>query len=269
MRHVRIEYRYLFFFRRKIEIEVPDKWEDLSERQFAICSRLFTEHVPDERFISEFFGISRKLVRKFSGFERYRLIECAGFISEPKAVVNSFFLTSIPGTFLHSPESRLKNVSFEQFMLFDTLFFDYVNSHKESDLCKFVACLYLKKGEQVQDFDFESRVDYVRRKVDKATMYAIFMNYIFIRKWLSKAFGYLFEYKERDTAEDKKKAGAKNRPSGQSDRPDWNTIFDSFIGDDILHEEDYKKMRCIRAFKAINNRIKNYKNDKSKSRAFR
>ena len=151
MRQVKIEYRYLFFFHRKIEIEVPEKWEDLSERQFKICSRLFTEPVPDEQFISEFFGISRKLVRNFSGFEQYRLIECAEFISEPKASVNSFFLKSIPGTYLHAPEPRLKNVSFEQFMLFDTLFFDYVNSHKDTDLCKFIACLYLKKSEQVQD----------------------------------------------------------------------------------------------------------------------
>jgi hypothetical protein len=262
MRRVRIEYRYLFLFRRKIEIEVAEKWEDLSERQFAVCTRLLTEHVPDERFISEFFGISRRLVRKFSGFERYRLIECAGFISEPKAVVNGFFLKSVPGTSLHAPEPRLKNVSFEQFMLFDTLFFDYVNSHKDSDLCKFIACLYLKKGEQVSDFDFGSRVGYVGRKVDKATMYAIFMNYIFIRKWLSKAFGYLFEYRERNPEEDKKKTGAKNKDS--ANRPDWNSIFDSFIGDDILHEEDYKKMRCIRAFKTINNRIKKYRDGKSK-----
>ncbi|GAB6122281.1 hypothetical protein [Dysgonomonas termitidis] len=262
MKTIRIEYTRLHFFRKAIEIRAPEKWEELSGRQFAICSRLFLEQVPDDVFISEYFGISKKLAGKFSKFEQYRLIECAGFISEPKAAVNYFYLKEIPDTYLCSPEIKLKSVSFEQFMILDTYFFDYVNGHDDDSLCRFVSSLYMKKGESIRDFDFEERMAYIAAKVDKATMFAIFLNYTFIRKWLSGVFRYLFEYREEDKEKQPKK-NAKNKRAG-SGRPDWNSILDGFMGDDILHEEEYRNLKCIRAFKTINNRIKNYKDGKRK-----
>lgn len=253
---VRIEYSRFFFFRHQKDIEVPEKWEELSERQFSVCSKLFIQHVPDNLFISEFYGISKRLVNKFSKFEQYKLIECAEFISDPKAKVNYFYLKSIPGTYLHSPEPRLKNISFEQFMLFDTFFFDYINDPKEINLRKFLACIYTKKNEDISDFDFNNRLKYIAKKIDNATMYAIFLNYTFIRQWLSGAFSSMFEYKVAKLQEEK---AVKNK---KTNRPDWNAILDGFIGDDILHEEQYKKIKCLRAFKTINNRIKHFKSGK-------
>jgi len=254
MRNIRIEYKSFFFFRKKISIEIPERWEDLSERQFAVCAKLFIQHVPDTVFISEFFGIKKGIVEELSKFEQYKLIECAGFVSDPKAKVNHFYLKSILGTNLLSPEPRLRNISFEQFMLFDTFFFDYINDPKEENLRKFIACLYTKKGETISDFNFEERVKYISKKADSSILYAIFLNYTFIRKWLSGAFTSLFEYKESDP--DEKPSTLNNK---KPNRPDWNSIFDGFMGDDILNEEGYKNTRCIRAFKTINHRIKTYK----------
>lgn len=258
MRKVRIEYSRFLFFRKQKDIEVPEKWEELSDKQFSVCTKLFIQHVPDNRFISEFYGISQKLVNKFSKFEQYKLIECAEFISEPKAKVNYFFLKSIPGTYLHSPEPRLKNISFEHFMLFDTFFFEYINDPNEINIRKFIACLYIRKNEEISDFNFDNRLKYIAKKIDNATMYAIFLNYTFIRKWLSGVFSYLFEYKKADPDENKAETIKNKKPN----RPDWNAILDGFMGDDILNEERYKKIKCIRAFKTINNRIKHFNNGK-------
>ncbi|MDH6355476.1 hypothetical protein M2132_001819 [Dysgonomonas sp. PH5-45] len=258
MRKVRIEYTKLFFFKKNKEIYIPDKWEELSERQFAICAKLYSQPVPDDIFLSEFYGIKKSLAHRLSKFEQYKLIECAGFVSDPKQKINYFFLKSIPGTFLVSPEPRLKDISFEQFMLFDTFFFDYMNDPQEYILRKFVACIYTAKGECTSDFDFEQRMEYLLKKVDTTTMYAIFLNYTFIRKWLSGAFPFLFEYKEDNRHERKQPSVKDKTPS----RPNWNAILDGLIGDDILNEEKYRKIKCIRAFKTINNRIKNYNHGK-------
>ena len=258
MRKVRITYPFLFFFRKEKNIEVPENWVDLSSSQFAICSKAITNMVSDEIFISAFYGIRKNIVKHLSKFEQFKLIECAEFITKPKAMVNFFYLRTIsttPGVKLIAPEKRLQNVNFEQFMLFDTFFFDYVNDPKDINLQRFVAALYLMKGETLTTIDFQKRVTYIGRRVDKSSLDAIFLNYTFIRKWLSSVFSSLFEYEEQDTEEKQ----SKTKQSITSNRPDWNSILDGFIGEDILNEQKYRSISCIRAFKTINKRIQIYR----------
>lgn len=255
MKKVKIEYPFLFFFKKEKNIEVPQDWMDLSGAQFAICSEAITSIVTDEVFISKFYGIKKGLVKRLTKFEQFKLIECAEFIANPKAMVNFFYLKSIPGTGLIAPDKRLQNVSFEQFMLFDTFFFDYVNDPKDSNLHKFVAALYLKKGEVLTSINFQKRVSYIAKHVDKSSLDAIFLNYTFIRKWLSSIFKFLFEYNEQDPEEKQEK---KRQPI-ISNKPDWNSILDGFIGEDILNEQKYRSISCIRAFKTINKRIQIYR----------
>lgn len=255
MKKVKIAYPFLLFFRREKNIDVPEDWMDLSGSQFAVCSEVITGTVTDEVFISKFYGINKSLVKRFSKYEQFKLIECAEFITNPKAIVNFFYLKSIPGTGLSAPEKRLQNVSFEQFMLFDTFFFDYVNDPKEYHLHKFVAALYLKKGEFLTSINFEKRVSYVSKHVSRSSLDAIFLNYTFIRKWLSSVFKFLFEYNEQDKEEKQEKGRETTTPN----RPDWNSILDGFIGEDVLNEQRYRRISCIRAFKTINKRIQIYK----------
>lgn len=255
MKKVKIEYPFLFFFKKEKNIEVPECWMDLSGSQFAICSEAITGMVTDATFISKFYGVKTSLIKQLTKFELFKLIECAEFITNPKAMVNFFYLKSIPGTGLYSPEKRLQNVSFEHFMLFDTFFFDYVNDPKESNLHKFVAALYLKKGEVLTSIDFQKRISYIAKNVDKASMDAIFLNYTFIRKWLSSVFKFLFEYNEQDPEEKHEK----DKQPITSNKPDWNSILDGFIGEDILNEQEYRSISCIRAFKTINKRIQIYR----------
>lgn len=251
-----ITYPFLRIFNRKLNIDIPDNWLDLSARQFSVCSDAITKGVSDDDYISKFFGLKPRLVKQLSDFEKYKLIACTEFIHNPRAVVNFFYITSISGTDLLSPNERLKGVSFEHFMLFDTYFFDYVNESTFDNLCRFVSALYLKKGEVLTTIDFQSRVKYVSEKVDKSMLDAIFLNYTFIRKWLSTVFRFLFEYNEPDEEDSKP---TKNTNVSQVNRPNWNLILDGFIGDDVLNEQKYRDIACIRAFKTINTRIKTYK----------
>jgi uncharacterized protein YbcI len=74
---------------------------------------------------------------------------------------------------------------------------------------------------------------------------------------LAKAFPFLFEVKEKQENESEKKA-VKTKNVKQF-RPDWNSIIDSFIGEDILNYDKYRQMPAIIVFKTINKRIKNTK----------
>jgi hypothetical protein len=253
MRDVKIEYSFLSVFRKTKILQAPEEWMDLSGGQFAACARLFTEQVPDAEFISAFFGIEKSLVRRLSKFHRYKLIELAGFVSRPKASLNFFYLQKIPGTGLRAPDEKLKDISFEHFSIFDTFFFDYINDKKEESLAKFIAATYLKKRETVTAVDFISRVSFITKNVDKSTQYAIFLNYTFIRKWLSKAFPLLFGFEEEDPDEPKKKTAHK-----KLNRPDWITVLDGLVGEDIINYEKYRQLPCIVVFRTINKRIQNY-----------
>jgi hypothetical protein len=252
-KEVKIEYPFLFFFRKTKIIQAPGEWVDLNSRQFAVCAKVFLEQVSDLDFISEFFGIKKSLVKRLNKFYQYKLIELIEFISSPKAGVNFFYLKKIPGTGLKAPAEKLKGITFEHFALFDTLFFDYMNDSKEESLCKFIATLYLKDGEKATEIDIDSRMDFIAKKVDKSTQYAIFLNYTFIRKWLSKPYPLLFGFEEEDPEEKKTRI----RPK-KPNRPDWNAVIDSLVGDDIIHYEKYKQIPCLTAFRTINKRIQTY-----------
>jgi hypothetical protein len=252
MKEVVIEYRKWKFIRAKTCIPAPEEWIELIGQQFVVCCRMFTEPISDIDFISEFFGIKKSLAKRLDKFCQYKLIELAGFVAFPKAMVNFCYLTEIPGTELRSPDKRLHSVTFERFMLFDTLFFDYMNDKKPETLAKFIATLYLKRKEIVNKIDIDKRVNFIAKKVDKTTQYAIFLNYTFIRKWLSKAFPLLFGFTEADLSE-------KNRLRPQKpNRPNWNAVLEGLVGDDVIHYEQYKQMPCTVAFRTINKRIQNY-----------
>ena len=249
MKEVRIEDR-----RKVIIIQVPEEWIELTGPQFAICCKTYIEPVTDIEFISEFFGIEKSLAKRLDKFQQYKLIELAGFIANPKAMVDFFYLKEIPDTGLQAPGKHLRDVTFEQFMIFDSLFFDYMNEQKDNLLTKFIATLYLNENEKVTGFNIDQRVNFISENVDKSTQYAIFLNYTFIRKWLSKPYPWLFGFKEEDPDEPEKKNLRPKKPN----RPDWNAILYGLIGDDIIHYEEYRQIPCTVAFRTINKRIQTY-----------
>lgn len=261
MKTLEIEYNRLFFFRKQISIEVPEKWSDLKIRQFAVCSGIYLEPMSDIDFCSQFFGISKKVLKKLSKFELYKLAELTEFAVNPNGSVNFFFMAEIPGTNLLAPRPRLSNISISHFALFDTYFFEYVNKKTDAALNQFIAALYLKNKEIVTAVDMNKRISYIEKHVDNATKYAIFMNYIFIRRWLTGPYKFLFSSDEEPEENTGKR---KKQPSKSlSNLPDWAGIINNLIGDDIINAEKYHAISCTLAFKTINKRFKQYQYGKS------
>jgi len=259
MRKVEIKYRHLGIDRTK-KINAPESWSDLTDRQFSVCASIYVREVSEYDFVKKFYELPGLVMTKLSKFEIYKLAELADFAMTPEGITNFFFLKKISSTALLAPADRLLNISFEHFALFDTAFFDYVNSPTDDNLVNFVALLYLGKGEVVTEIDFEGRVKalklHIRLKTVKlADLHSIFLNYIFIHRWLSRSFPALFEEKEPEEQDVTQKQNLK-KPA-KPNRPNWNEIIDSFVGEDIINYDKYRKMPAIIAFKTINKRIKN------------
>jgi len=252
MKKVVVEYGR--WWKRKISIDVPVRWDDLTASQFRICAKIINSEMTDLDFISGFFGIPKRIASRLDKFEQYRLIEMADFVSNPKGIIDHFYMEKLPGTGLLAPKRKLKGVDFEHFMLFDTFFFDYVNNPTEELLRKFVAALYLPRDRKVTDIDFDLHMTLLKIS-DPSTLYAVFINYTFIRKWLAKGFPYLFGFTEEEERPSRKKP-AKKKASKKG--PDWVGILDAMVADDVIHYEEYKKIPCTVAFRTINRRIINY-----------
>lgn len=92
-------------------------------------------------------------------------------------------------------------------------------------------------------------------KIDRHVKYAIFLNYVFVKRWLSKAFPFLFPLD--DEPEEKR-----NSPAAPS--VNWLDIFDAFVGDDVAVMEKYQAMPVATAFRLLNKGYvtpKNRRND--------
>ena len=86
-------------------------------------------------------------------------------------------------------------------------------------------------------------------KIDRHVKYAIFLNYVFVKRWLSKAFPFLFPMDDEWEPEDKQK-----KPTAPS--VNWLDIFDAFVGDDVAVMEKYQAMPVATAFRLLNKRIR-------------
>lgn len=257
---ISLELKYRFWFVTLIKkYRVPQSWNELTEHQFAVCASIHLQQTTEIEFLKQFFLLPEFLVRELDTFQIYKIVNLLNFTMQPSTGSDSFFFTHIPGTSLRAPGSKLQTTSFEQFALFDTFFFEYANNPTDDNLVKFISTLYIKKGETVTDIDIDKRQEYIKKHCSKRVQYAIFLNYIFLRKWLSKSFRFLFEDNESEDEEEPVRKRRPVQPVKKNNRPDWVAIIDNFVGDDILNYDKYKLMPCYLAFKTINNRIKNFR----------
>lgn len=92
-------------------------------------------------------------------------------------------------------------------------------------------------------------------KIDKHVKYAIFLNYVFVKRWLSKAFPFLFPLNEDPEPE-------KNGKKPAAPSVNWLDIFDAFVGDDVAVMEKYQAMPVATAFRLLNKRIRDAQKQK-------
>lgn len=261
---VQLIYRY-FFKTRTFSIDVPQSFQELSGNQFHTVALFFLHKIGDKEFISRFFGLKMHLVNRLDKFSIYKLLECSQFISSRKNPVNHFLIDRIPCTNLVAPLFKLKDVSLLQYMYLDKCFNGYVSSNSLDDIYRFIAACYLpetcvntahdlrKRLDVFNKINMEKQLAAVIRNTDDVFCFAIFLNFIFIREWLSRCFPFLFS----DSME-KESNSVKHTSS-------WLDIFDSLVGENIPDSQAYERMPCMDAFRLINNRIRKYRENEKRN----
>lgn len=264
MREIRITYRS-FGVRHELVRHIPQQWEELAPQQFLLVAQLYLQELDELDFLRVFMGLPSVILS--NGYYRYKLAELLEFISDCRVRMDRFILPAIGK--LHAPGDRLKGMCFEHFMHIDTAFNRHARDGKDASLDAFVSMLYLKDNEYivlpsgtknglfsgVKPLILQKRLPEVAR-IDRHAKYALFLNYIFVKRWLSKAYPFLFPMD--DDPEPERKDGKKTiAPSVR-----WLDIFDAFVGDDIAVMEKYQAMPATTAFRLLNKRIRDAQKQK-------
>ena len=254
-----LEYRSWWCpWRRRVRGYAPSRWWEMDESHFISIVRAVHGQISGDEYFASMFGLPVRLVKYLDPWHRYVLESQLKWMASGESITSRFFVRRIAG--LHAPEESLSGVSLQQFMTVDTFFVHYSETVSEENpegdlerLCKMVASLYLrpnetyfieKKGDRLVDIDDNSKLLY--RRADRALLYGVFMNWIMIRNWLSKAYPLLFPKAEEGKAPPDKG----HRKNG------WLDTFDAFMGDDIAHLDTYRKMAATDAFRIMNKRIR-------------
>ena len=222
----------------------PQNWGEVSAKQLIAIACVYKNRISDLLFMKRMTGIPMGVLKRTDDYERFKLMEQLEFIVDRRAF-HEFIISKIsirttpviPNLFrdllLYAPEPKLKGVTFGQFIFADTYFSNYQETQKEEDLNKFIAAIYLRKGEKFDEKLIQKRHLAVG-KIDQTTREAIVINYQLIHEWLSLAYPLIFQRRNELITDETRNPKHETRDSSI-----WIKVFQNFVGDDILHDEEW------------------------------
>jgi hypothetical protein len=245
MKHIKITHKHQSFDR-----DIPTSWAELDADGMQLAAQLWSGGIHSDELLSRFFGVPLSVVHALDSYFVYCLTQLTSWMRRLDDSVDDFKIAVLPDTAYLAPTPRLGGCTLEQFMLADTHFQRYAITADPDHLTLFIAALY--HAPRRRDDDMDAKVNAVEHLPDTVRQ-AIFLNFILIRRWLSRSYPYLFpppDNEQPDTDDEPQAKHKKPRPT------DWLAIFDAFMGDDVAFIERYKRMAAIDAFRLMNRRIK-------------
>lgn len=267
MKKVEFEYKVWWWPRKwHKKTAIPAMWNELNSEQFIAVVQSLRGNITLDDYYSTLIGISPRTLNKVDDWTAYVIHQQLAWLDGGKPEASRMIIPSVEG--LMAPGDALDGVTFQHFITADT-FFDYFSRTLEegkmegdvSKLCRFVAALYLRKNEKymlhpvrrtIFDLpgqhdklvDIDANASMLEKCADRDILYAIFFNWVLIRAWLSRIYPMVFPEDDADTS---------GKPAV---RNVWLNAFDSFVGDDVAHMDEYRQMACTDAFRLMNKRIK-------------
>ena len=169
-----------------------------------------------------------------------------------KQPLDHFIVDTLKGR--KAPGDKLRDLSFSEFMYIDTFFLDFSSSDNDQAILRKLVAFLFRKHQKGERPEFKGKTDdrWVHKLKPWQLQVAAF-NYGLIRVWLEKAFPAVFAAKNEVG-----QSGAKQSGNG------WIDVFDSIVGDDIIHSDDYARKPVMEVLRFLNKRIVDSRKQRSK-----
>jgi hypothetical protein len=239
----------------------PENWTELTPRQLIAVACTYKGRISDNRFLYFMTGIKPRILKKLDPYQKYKLFELVGFISDLKPY-SSFIIDhlEIDGKLFYAPKPRLKGITFGQFIFADSFFKNYQDTNNPKEMTSFLATIYLPACEKFKE-ELIEQYTAVMEKVDAVTREAIFINYLLIFQWIVQLYPLLFP---RTEYEKKKTEANGTEKISQRDPKAWIKVFDSLVGDDIVNQDKYARLPVHNVFRYLTEKRKEAMRSKNK-----
>jgi len=234
--------------------QVPVHYSEMNEHQFRAAILKMMNFAERGTFWESFAGIPPHFSGSLPAWVLFEMDKILEFIPKLDESLDYFIIPRLPmvGTLrrssFYAPAKMLAGMSLQQFMAADNFFGFYTVTQRETFIDRLVASLYLMPHETfvIEDkkdrlVPLEKREAYIHKHVPVEVRFGVFVNWIFIKNWLTSLYPHLFQRGEND---------------GKPKASDWLPLFDSFVGDNIPFIKEYQRMPCMDAFRIIDGKIK-------------
>lgn len=255
MKTIEITYRPVPFlrFRRTARGTHPETWAEITPVQLLTIVQTYTGKMSNIRFLAALTGLPRRILRRLDSYHQYKLLQLIGFVNET-APYSAFIIprVKIKGKTLVPPKPMLKEMPFGQFIFADSFFHNWQETKNPEELARFLAALLTPAGEPFTAATID-RLTPLTAKLPPHLAEAYRLNYILVFEWLMERYPLVFpaELPEADSLTESGKEKKKPR-----DPRAWMKVFDSLVGDDIIHRDQYAGLSVHTVFTYFTRNIK-------------
>ena len=236
------------WFHRYVRRMVPVSWTEITGMQLIAISEVVPGQRSDEvGFLSSLTGLNKKIINRLSPFVHYSIYKNLEFLTESEPCSHYFMIKDIPGTRFVAPAQKLSRMSFGQFIFCESYYSDWMKSQESEKLYRFVASLYLQKGERFNPDTIELKINTMKR-VNIKILKAIAFNYFMVLRWLQMRYPMVFqEGKKQDDLELTK----------MMETSVWVKLFESLVGEDLIHRDAYADLPLHAVLKYLTHKYVN------------
>lgn len=266
MGKVKIKYRPFPFcpIRFTSETTLATDWDHITPEHFTpIAELIIRGSISDPvRALSQIFHVPESIITRLHPFHQYTLIDQIGKPLDGTLQPRNYLPTlQINKQKLIGPSDRLSNISFGEFIYADSYFMAYGINGDKSLLNKHIAVLFRPDKQTFNSSDLDKHSTLIAQLPDE-TRIAWQYNYIILRQHLESRYTHVFPKVEEELEKEPDPKPATNEVYQQ-----WITVYDRFVGDDIINSERYFNKNAHEVLHYLDIKIRDSYKNQSPERA--